>query len=515
MHLSVFDIVVLLTILFWILLIIHGRRQNPLGLPLPPGPAGLPLVGNVLNFPKMNSWLVAAQWRKEYGDLVYMQILGNRVIFANTYETAIDLLDKRSLIYSNRPRFTMMRELMGWDWGLNVMPLGPRLHKHRMFLRQFLHRNAMKRNHNILTLETHQLAAGLLNSPDNYLYHVRRATAAIIMKIAYGYDVGLSGDKYVKLADEAVESISIAAEPGAFLVDFLPALKYVPAWFPGAGFKRKAKAWRKLSQSMLKDPYQMTKRKILEGTARSSMMTDLVEQHTVQYGCIDGEEDIAACAAITYTGGTDTTVSAISSFLLALVLYPEVQTRGQEELDRVVGRDRLPNFDDRSILPYIEGIVKETLRWNPVLPGGGPHLLDKGDVYNGYFIPAGTTVLPNHWAMLHDEVEYPDPFSFLPERWILKEGQKEPRDPAKVAFGFGRRQCPGKDLADDSIYITVATILAVLDVQKAKDAQGQPITPLGRYRKGLISHPEPFDCAIIPRSPEAAAMLCHAIEGGE
>jgi hypothetical protein len=101
---------------------------------------------------------------------------------------------------------------MGWDWGLNVMPLGPRLHKHRMFLRQFLHRNAMKRNHNILTLETHQLAAGLLNSPDNYLYHVRRysshhsiietfyelsgrATAAIIMKIAYGYDGILSLDQ--------------------------------------------------------------------------------------------------------------------------------------------------------------------------------------------------------------------------------------------------------------------------------------------------------------------------------
>jgi len=129
MHLSVFDIIVLLIILLWILLIIHGRRQNPSGLPLPPGPTGLPLLGNVLNFPKMDSWLVAAQWRKEYGeyiygpyqtnpslndhtgDLVYMQILGNRVIFANTYETATDLLDKRSLIYSNRPRFTMMREL--------------------------------------------------------------------------------------------------------------------------------------------------------------------------------------------------------------------------------------------------------------------------------------------------------------------------------------------------------------------------------------------------------------------
>jgi cytochrome P450 len=91
---------------------------------------------------------------------------------------------------------------------------------------------------------------------------------------------------------------------------------------------------------------------------------------------------------------------------------------------------------------------------------GAPHLLEKDDVYNGYFIPAGTIVLPNQWyvynhlllcvlikwtvlicnrAMLHDEMEYPEPSLFLPERWILKKGQKEPRHPSKVTFGFGRR----------------------------------------------------------------------------
>ncbi|KIM73756.1 hypothetical protein PILCRDRAFT_828807, partial [Piloderma croceum F 1598] len=423
----------------------------------------------------------------------------------------MDLLDKRSLIYSSRPRLPMLRELMGWDWSLTSMPYGPRLQKHRMFMRQFLHRPIMKRHQGILALETHRLIVSLIDSPDKYLDHVRRATVAIIMMIAYGHEVRSLDDTYVKLADKAMESFSIATEPGAFLVDFLPALKYVPAWFPGAEFKRKAKAWRKLSQSMLKSPYEMTKRKVLEGTALSSMARDLIELYTKE-GRIDGEDDIAACTAATYSGGSDTTVSAILSFILALVLYPEVQTRGQEELDRVVGRDRLPTFDDRPFLPYIEGIVKETLRWNPVLPGGGPHLLDKDDEYNGYFIPAGTIVLPNQWAMLHDETEYPEPFAFLPERWILKDGQKEPRHPEKVAFGFGRRICPGKDLADDSIYIIAATILATLNVQKARDPHGKPITPPGHYRKGLLSHPEPFECAITPRSPEAVAILRHAIE---
>jgi hypothetical protein len=101
MHLSVFDIVVLLTILFWILLIIHGRRQNPLGLPLPPGPAGLPLVGNVLNFPKMNSWLVAAQWRKEYGEYIY-----------EPYQTKslIKQSHRRSCVYADSRKSGDLRE---------------------------------------------------------------------------------------------------------------------------------------------------------------------------------------------------------------------------------------------------------------------------------------------------------------------------------------------------------------------------------------------------------------------
>jgi hypothetical protein len=144
---------------------------------------------------------------------------------------------------------------MGWDWGLSLMPYGSTMKKHRMFLHQFLHRTAMKRHQGILTLETHRLIAGLSDSPENYLNHVRRysslilakakrftncgrATAAIIMKITYGHEsmssrnqwlslphtalVGPLGDNYVKLADEALESVSTAAEPGAFLVDFLP-----------------------------------------------------------------------------------------------------------------------------------------------------------------------------------------------------------------------------------------------------------------------------------------------------
>lgn len=80
-----------------------------------------------------------------------------------------------------------------------------------------------------------------------------------------------------------------------------------------------------------------------------------------------------------------------------MILYPEVQKAAQRELDNVIGPKALPSFQDRDNLPYIEAVVKETLRWHPVAPCGFPHLLKEDDVVGDYFIPKGTVVMGNIW----------------------------------------------------------------------------------------------------------------------
>ena len=118
------------------------------------------------------------------------------------------------------------------------------------------------------------------------------------------------------------------------------------------------------------------------------------------------------------------TVSSVSSFFLAMITHPEVQRKAREEIDRVIGNDRLPLFADQVDLPYVEAIVKEVIRWNPVTPLGGspihrslgyiapfmfqvrltcsdrlglPHIATEDDSYNGYFIPKGSSVIANIW----------------------------------------------------------------------------------------------------------------------
>jgi len=134
------------------------------------------------------------------------------------------------------------------------------------------------------------------------------------------------------------------------------------------------------------------------------------------------------------------TVFSLITFILAMVLYPDVMRRAHEELDAVVGQDRIPEFSDKPFLPYVCAIVKEVLRWHPVAPQAFAHRLMTDDVYEGMFLPAGSIVLGNVWAILHDEEVYKDPETFNPDRFLI-DGYLNPdiRSPEVAAFGFGRR----------------------------------------------------------------------------
>lgn len=129
-----------------------------------------------------------------------------------------------------------------------------------------------------------------------------------------------------------------------------------------------------------------------------------------------------------------------------MALYPEIQKRAQDELDSVLGAPdsacfRLPAHSDRRHLPYLDAVLKEALRWKPPLGPGVPHAASEEDVYRGWRIPKGATIIANCWGILHDENTYPNPERFKPDRFLPGAGGKKPApDPAlSGVFGFGRR----------------------------------------------------------------------------
>lgn len=99
-------------------------------------------------------------------------------------------------------------------------------------------------------------------------------------------------------------------------------------------------------------------------------------------------------------------------FSALIPAYPEIQRRAQEELDRVVGRDRLPNVEDEAGLPYIHAIVKEVERCHNPFWLGTPHVASENFTYDGNFIPKDTVVVLNTWTMHHDEDRHRNPMDF-------------------------------------------------------------------------------------------------------
>ncbi|KAI0034413.1 cytochrome P450 [Vararia minispora EC-137] len=503
MAISVLD-VAFVGLALWLVKQTLSRKRS--SLPLPPGPPGLPVVGNVADIPTTQPYKTYIEWGQKYGPLMHISALGQPLIIVNDVKIAIDLLDKKSALYSDRPTLRMAGELTGWDNTLVLQHYDERLKEYRRYIHRFLGtRSNLERFHPLFEHESRLMLKRIVESPEDFAGLIRHAAGAIIMKMTYGYSIRDDKDPFVSLVDQATTEFGDVTDARkVWFVDLIPALKYVPEWVPGATFQKVAKAYGQTLKDMADVPMNWVKQRMAAGEAESCFVTDLLEEsgRTAQE-----ERNIKWAAASLYSGGADTTVATLHTFFLCMTLFPDAQRKAQEEIDSVIGPDRLPTFADRHRLPYVEAVLSEVLRWGPVGPIDIPHLLMEDDVYNGYFIPKGSIVFANIWAMLHDANTYADPMEFKPERFIARPGKPAEQDPRACSFGFGRRACPGMTLAETTVWLWIATALATLNVSKARDADGVEITPSGRYLDGTIAHPEPFKCSIKPRSPATEALI--------
>ncbi|KAK1220842.1 hypothetical protein PQX77_016362 [Marasmius sp. AFHP31] len=209
-------------------------------------------------------------------------------------------------------------------------------------------------------------------TPENFFEHIQHNAGYIILKIVYGYELRETNDPYLRLVLDATEGFVAASNHGSFWVDYFPLLKFVPAALPGASFKKKALRWRQFNKALKDEPWDWVKRALENGTAIPSFCTQSAERLSVTPGENSVTEDmIKNCASNAYLGGADTTVSSILTFIMAMALYPQFQIRAQTEIDAVVGFGRVPDFEDRDRLPFVNAILAEAARWQPVSPLGG------------------------------------------------------------------------------------------------------------------------------------------------
>ena len=185
------------------------------------------------------------------------------------------------------------------------------------------------------------------------------------------------------------------------------------------------------------------------------------------------------------------------SMMLAITLHPDKYRKLQAEIDKHIPADRLPSFSDMPNIPYLRAFVKENLRWLPVTAGGLPHKITRrDDVYEGYLIRKDSIIHPVQWSIHRDPELYPNPESFMPERWLdpsyptFKEPLTTyPNLQNYSNFGFGRRICPGQNVAERSLFIEAAMIAWACDIS-AKPGKKPPEYD---YVTGFNTRPKWFD----------------------
>nr|XP_027122411.1 cytochrome P450 78A5-like [Coffea arabica] len=158
--------------------------------------------------------------------------------------------------------------------------------------------------------------------------------------------------------------------------------------------------------------------------------------------------------------GTDTVAILLEWIIARMVLHPDIQSKAQAEIDCVVGTSRMVTDADLPNLPYLHAIVKETLRMHPPGPLLSWARLAVHDTHVGrHFIPAGTTAMVNMWAITHDEMVWPEPEHFMPERFLNEDVAIMGSDLRLAPFGSGRRACPGKALGLATVQMWLAQVL--------------------------------------------------------
>ncbi|OIW29095.1 cytochrome P450 [Coniochaeta ligniaria NRRL 30616] len=480
---------------------------------LPPGPRGLPIIGNLLDLADAeNHTKQVMKWAKEYGDIVHVQIGGSDFIFLNSPQVVKDLLDKRSNIYSSRPEMPVANEAYSNSRRQLFMPYSPEWRSVRKLSHGLLSSTAAQAYKPVQELESRQLLHDILDTPQDFYQHNRRYSASVIMTVTYGSRLPSWDDPLMTSIYSVLDNFTEMIRPGRFVVEAFPRLKHLPEWMLGNWRTYAAKKQAHDAKVYL-GLWRDMKDKVEKGTAPPCYCRDFYLQNPDKF---DIDEELSAyTAGGLVEAGSETTGMALNNFILAMIKWPEVLKRGQEEIDRVVGPGRLPDWDDEAQLPYVRAIVKECLRWRPITRTGMVHSNTVDDWYEGYFIPKGSTVILNWWAIHYNPTLHPDPDTFNPSRYLASHPEHsshyfntaDPYDRDHFGYGAGRRICPGSHVAEYSLYINLARVLWAFDIGPKIGDDGKPVPPAEGFFDGVMAVPRPFECEIRPRSEGKAEMV--------
>ncbi|ELT93815.1 hypothetical protein CAPTEDRAFT_99614 [Capitella teleta] len=435
---------------------------------------GWPVVGNLFQVRRERPELTFIEWAKDLGPVFSMKMFHQELVILSSFDAIYEALVKKGDSFSERPQNSSFRLGLISDNFLNIAssPANSTWRK----LKKVCHKKikmydtGMKQIEDISTgmirnlLEVFESTTQKSFNPKEAIYNTVMNT---ITSLALGRIFSTEDELFKKLVqfDQGMSTAFAITGRGAEL-DIFPWLRF----------------FRKKSYKVIQDLVELRNQiwelikeetsqegQLLQGDEEDVRLVSALREALVEEGCEFTEEHLRAVATIDVVfAGTATTSHTLCIYLNVISKHPNIQAKLQEEVDTIVGSERMVSLADKGDMPYTQATLLELLRYSSVAPLGGAHMPLEDTVVQGKTIPAGSTVLINYYHLHHDEEFWKNPFEFEPERFLDEDGclvsASHPNRRHLMPFGAGPRVCLGEVLAKTRIFLIIASLAQKFEI---------------------------------------------------
>ncbi|CAL0313446.1 unnamed protein product [Lupinus luteus] len=435
---------------------------------LPPGPPSLPIIGNLhlLSHPLHRTLHRLSQ---KHGQIFSLWFGSRFVVVVSSPTTVQECFTKHDIVLANRPPLLAGKHI-GYNFtAVTVAPYGDHWRNvRRIMALEVLSTQRLNGFLEIRKDEIVKLVRNLAREARGEFAKVEmksrlsEMTFNTIMRMIsgkryYGEDCDVTDVEEAKQLREIIkELVSVGGSSNP--AEFVSILR----WFDFGNLEKRVKSIASRMDAFLQgliDEYRSKKQ------SANTMIDHLLQQQQFQPEYYT-DQTIKGIILVMLLGGTETSATTLEWAISALLNHPEVSKKANDEIDSLIGEDRLIDESDISKLPYLQNIINETFRLYPAFPLLAPHFSSEDCTIEGHNVPKGTILLVNAWAIHRDPHLWSDPTQFKPERFE-KEGEVD----KLIPFGLGRRACPGSNLGQRTVGLTLGLLIQCFEWKRISEEE--------------------------------------------
>ncbi|KAF2324387.1 hypothetical protein GH714_013438 [Hevea brasiliensis] len=433
----------------------------------------------------------------QYGPIISLKFGFRNVLIISSPTLLDDCFNKNDIILANRPRLLVGEILNNNYTTIMAAPYG----RHWRNLRRIAACEIFSMNSITMCLSNRQQEVRILlkdlfkNSSTSFKKVEMKSKLSelsfnIIMRRISGKRYFGEESKHIRDIISEIFEMNGSSNPE----DFLPFLQ----WIDFQGIKKRMLRLQKeldeFAQGLI-DEHRNHKNSCTQGQGRTKTMIgnmlSLQESEPQNYS-----DEFIKSLILSIIVAADTTVATMEWTMSLLLNHPEVLKKAEAEIRQAIGQDRLVDESDYPNLPYLQSIIKESMRFKTVGPLLIPHAPSKDCIIKGYHVPQGTMLIVNAWAVHMDPKVWEDPTSFKPERFEDLEDEAH----KLIPFGLGRRACPGSGLANRVISLALASLIQCFEWERTNEdvvdmfegirftvPKPQPLEALCKARESMIN----------------------------